>query len=543
VTEAILSNALSLQPGAARSRLAVEQAIAALRVGDAIDAENILRRHLLEQPHDAEALARLAGIAIEQRRMDEATVLLRRAAGAEPSADRRMALVNHLQACGGPALALAEIEALPPSARSGFDVRLTEAALLGMVGDHERQIALYERLTAEFPSNAPLWMGIGNALRTVGRIDQAVAALRRAIALAPSCGEAYWTLANFKSFRFTDRDVSAMRKALRGKLGDGDRLHFDFALGKAFEDRADFVRSFEYYAAGNRLRSAGVRAEEMRVTPFVDRAIATLDRALFERHSGAGCPARDPIFVLGLHRSGSSLIEQILASHPLIEGAGELPVMQQIWERIAQSAVQSGRDPFTALADSESAVFADIGAEYLDRTRAFRLSGRPLFVDKLPANWLNVGLIRLALPNAKIIDARRHPMACGFSNFKQHYAVGVRFAYSLPSIGWFYGDYLRLMRHFDAVQPGAIHHAVNERLIENPEGEVRRLLAFAGVPFDPACLDFHRNPRAVATPSAEQVRRPLNRDGVDAWRPFEPWLGPLKDALGTALDDWLPAPA
>jgi hypothetical protein len=242
--------------------------------------------------------------------------------------------------------------------------------------------------------------------------------------------------------------------------------------------------------------------------------------------------------VVGLHRSGSTLVEQILASHPQIEGTAELSVMQHIWERLARIAALNDRGPFEELMMMDDAEITAIGEEYSDRTRAFRLTNRPHFIDKLPANWIHVGLIRLALPNAKIIDARRHPMACGFSNFKQNYASGVRFSYSLESIGHFYRDYLRYMGHIDQVQPGAVHHILNEDLVDDPEKEVRRMLGFLGVPFDRACLEFHRNKRAVRTPSAEQVRRPINRDGIDSWRLFEAWLGPMKEALGPALQTW-----
>jgi hypothetical protein len=212
--------------------------------------------------------------------------------------------------------------------------------------------------------------------------------------------------------------------------------------------------------------------------------------------------------------------------------------MQNLWDELAALGASNSRNVFEQVAHSDPSVFRKIGEEYLLRTKAYRMEGKRFFVDKLPANWMNVGLIRLALPNAKIIDARRHPMACGFSNFKQHYATGVTFAYSQESIGRFYADYLRLMRHFDAVQPGVIHHVINEKLIDDPEGEVRRMLDYVGVPFDPACLDFHSNKRPVHTPSAEQVRRPINREGVDAWRNYEPWLGELRDSLGESLETW-----
>ena len=533
------------QVSSPKSRLAIEQATAELRSGNVLEAQRLLRERLAADPGDAQVLDKLAELAIAQGRIEETTLLLRRAAGADPTPARQMALVRHAQMNGGPYLTVREIEALPTGLRDSFEVRCIEAAMRGHLGEHDRQIAIYEELVKLNPGNASLLKTVGDALKTVGRMEDAVAALRTAIQVRPTYGEGYWTLSNFKSFRFTDRDISAMNKALRGSLSDEDALHFHFALGKAYEDRSKFAKSFHHYDAGNRIRRAGVAPESMRVTGFVDLATTFYRPELFERHKGAGCQARDPIFVLGLHRSGSTLIEQILASHPLIEGTAELTVIQQIWDRIGRLAALSNRGPFQELLRLDAADLKAIGEEYLDRTRPFRMTDRPFFVDKLPANWLNLGLIRLALPNAKIIDARRHPMACGFSNFKQNYAAGITFSYSLESIGHFYRDYVRFMEHIDRVQPGAVHRVLNEKLIEDPEGETRRLLDHIGVPFDPACLEFHRNKRAIATPSAEQVRRPINSEGVDHWRHYESWLGPLKQALGPALDNWdkLPDPS
>lgn len=522
---------------AGQSQLAVDFATAALRAGDVAEAQRLLRQRLAAAPDDANSLAKLGEIAISHNQVEQATVLLRRASVADPSPGRQMALVLHLQQRVGAAAALQEIEQLPAPVRASFDARATEAAVCGTLGLHDRQIAVYEQLTRDFPGNEALWMCIGNALKTVGRTAEAVGALRRAIAARPTYGEAYWTLANFKSFRFSGHDIAAMKRALRGKLADADALHFNFALGKALEDRDRFEPSFRHYQAGNAIRARSLEPEQLAITPFVNAAMETFTPALFERHRGGGCKAPDPLFVLGLQRSGSTLVEQILASHPLIEGTTELTIIQQIWDRLGRIGNRS-RGPFQIIAALDPAALEQIGAEFLERTRPFRLSGRPLFIDKQPANWMHAGLIRLALPNARIIDARRHPMACGFSNFKQHYATGVTFSYSLEAIGHFYRDYWRFMNHLDQVQPGAIHRIVNERLIDDPEGEVRRLLDFVGVPFDPACLDFHRNPRAVNTPSAEQVRRPINRDGIDYWRHYEPWLGPLREALGPALEHW-----
>jgi tetratricopeptide (TPR) repeat protein len=519
----------------ARSAVSIDRAAAALREGNPALARRMLQDRLLQNPLDADALAKLAEIAAAERQMEEATILLRRAVVADSSPPRRIALILHLQRFASPALAMQEIEALPPALRGRFDVKGIEAGVLGLLGVHDRQIDLYQEMTREDSAKAPLWMSLGNALKTVGRTDEAVSALQRAIGIQPAFGEAWWTLANFKSFRFSDRDIAQMRQALRRKLRDEDALHIHFALGKAYEDRSDYEQSFRHYAEGNALRAKTFLPDQMSVTERVDQSIATFTGEFFKRNARAGCPDTGPIFVVGMHRSGSTLIEQILASHPLIEGTTELGVMNTIRDRLGRLA---GMNSLEAIARLEPAQFAAIGEEYLEKTRPFRQTGRPYFVDKMPTNWANLALIRLALPNARVIDARRHPMACGFSNFKQNYAAGVGFSYSLETIGAFYRDYWRCMRWFDEMQPGAVHRVINERLIEDPEGEVRRMLDYAGVPFNPACLEFHKTERAIRTPSAEQVRRPINREGVDYWRHYEPWLGDLAQALGPALESW-----
>jgi tetratricopeptide (TPR) repeat protein len=518
--------------------LILEQVTAALHAGDRGDAERLLRRHLLDQPQDAAALTKLAELVTKEQRIEEGTMLLRRAAGADPTDEHRLILICHLHRFVGAQPTLEEIAKLPQTLRAEPSVLAIEATCQGSLGNHDRQIAICAQLAKDDPRNPVILKTMGDALKTVGRTDDAIAAVRKAIEARPSYGEGWWTLSNFKSYKFRDCDLSTMRKALRQRLSENDALHIHFALGAAYEQRGNFASSFRHYAAGNALRRKELSAESMRVTSLIDRAVATFEAALFERHKGKGHPANAPIFVVGVHRSGSTLIEQILASHPLVEGTAELSVMPYIWERLGRIAALHNRGPFQELTAMDSAAILAIGEEYIDRTRAFRVTDRPYFIDKLPANWLHVGLIRLALPNAKIIDARRHPMACGFSNFKQNYASGVRFSYGLESVGQFYRDYLRFMDHIDQVQPGAVHHVINEKLIDDPEREVRRMLSFIGVPFDAACLKFYSNKRAVRTPSAEQVRRPINRDGVDSWRPYEEWLEPMKRALGTALDTW-----
>lgn len=527
-----------LLPPAAKSKLVLEQVAAALQAGDRGDANRLLRKHLLEQPLDAAALSKLAELVIGQHSVEEGTMLLRRAAGADATFERRLALISHLHRYVGAEPTLQEIDKLAPAQRDCLDVQAIEAACWGALGDHDRQIAIYDKLTRVAPRNAALWKTMGDALKTVGRTDEAIAAVRKAIEAKPSFGEAWWTLSNFKSHKFDERDIATMRKRLKANVSADDALHFHFALGSAYGQRGDFANSFRHFEAGNSARRKGLRPESMRITGLVDRAIATCTPDLFERHKNAGHPGVGPIFVVGLHRSGSTLVEQILASHPLIEGTAELAVMQQIWERLVRLAALQDRGPFQELLELGDAGIRAIGEEYIERTRAFRKTDRPYFVDKLPANWMHLGLIRLALPNAKIIEARRHPMACGFSNFSQNYASGIRFSYSLESIGHFYRDYVRFMDHMEEVQTGTVHRVLNERLIDDPEGEVRRMLDFIGVPFDPACLRFDRNTRPIQTPSAEQVRRPINSDGVSYWRNYEAWLGPLKEALGPALHSW-----
>jgi tetratricopeptide (TPR) repeat protein len=447
-------------------------------------------------------------------------------------------MIIHLLRYVGAEPALDEIQKLTPVLRTSVDVMAMEAACHGCLGNHDRQVRIYEELLTIDPANAALLKSLGDVLKTVGRTEDAIVAMRRAIEAKPSYGEAWWTLSNFKTYKFSDLDISTMRKMLRRRLSDEEALHFHFALGAAHEQRGEFAISFRHYDAGNALRRKGLHPESMRITPLIDQAVAALGPDFFDRRKGEGCSSADPIFVVGLHRSGSTLIEQILASHRSIEGTTELTVMQHIWERLSRIGSLRGRSPFDELAKLHGPALRSIGEEYLERTRAFRVTDRPFFVDKLPANWLHLALIRLALPNAKIIESRRHPLACGFSNFKQNYASGIRFSYGLESIGHFYRDYARFMDRIEQLQPASVLRVLNERLIDDPEGEIRRMLDFIGLPFDPACLEFHRNKRAVQTPSAEQVRRPINREGVDHWRHYEPWLGPLKSALGPTLESW-----
>jgi tetratricopeptide (TPR) repeat protein len=383
-------------------------------------------------------------------------------------------------------------------------------------------------------------MSYGHALKTVGRQQDGIAAYRRALDLAPSLGEVWWSLANLKTVPFTDADVAAMEEALtRPGLAAEDLYHLHFALGRAYEERKAFEASFRQYDEGNRLRREAIGFDIAEFESFIADSKRLFTAGFFAERAGMGCPDPDPIFILGMPRSGSTLVEQILASHSMVEGTMELPDIPALARRLglgkpgADGAAYPG-----CLADLDAEALAALGREYLERTRIQRKTDRPYFIDKLPNNWAHAGLIRLILPNARIVDARRHPLDCCFSNFKQHYARGQGFSYSLDDMGRYYRSYVDLMAHMDAVLPAPPYRVIHERLVDDPEGEIARLLDHLGLPFEPACLAFHETERAVRTASSEQVRRPINRAGIGQWKPYEPWLDPLKAALGPVLDNW-----
>jgi Sulfotransferase family len=328
----------------------------------------------------------------------------------------------------------------------------------------------------------------------------------------------------------------------RTDLGDDERLQFEFALGKALEDTAEYAESFEHYSRGNALRRRAFNYDGSGNTQLVQRTMTLFSSQFLAARKGFGCPADDPIFVIGLPRSGSTLIEQILASHPDVEGTRELPDIPGFALELG-ILEKPGEPPAypQAIAQLSRRELAALGERYLAQTRPHRLRGTPRFIDKMPSNFFHVGLIHLILPNARIIDARRSPLGCCFSNFKQHFQAGVWFSYDLEDIGHYYRDYVHLMRHFDAVLPGRVHRALYENVVADLEGEVRKLLDYCGLPFREECLRFHETRRVVQTASSEQVRRPLYTEGLDQWRNYEQWLGKLREALGDVLRDY-PAP-
>jgi tetratricopeptide (TPR) repeat protein len=509
------------------------------------EAELLLKRHLKHFPTDVAAIRMLAEVAARLGRLADAETLLARCLELAPgfvAARNNYALVLHRQ--NKTVEALEQVDRLLAVEPRNPVARNLKAAALNRIGEYEQSLGIYEEVLAEYPRQAKVRMSYGHALKTAGRQRESVDAYRRTIELSPQLGEAWWSLANLKTFRFTPAEVEAMRGQLaRTDLSAEDRFHFHFALGKALEDARDFARSFEHYAEGNRLRHAAIHYDADRTSASVRRSRELFSTDFLADRAGAGATAADPIFIVGLPRAGSTLVEQILASHSLVEGTMELPDITAIAQSLTRprETGESARYP-EVVAPLGHAQLQALGEQYLAQTRIQRKTAAPFFIDKMPNNWAYIGLILLILPNAKIIDARRHPLSCCFSGFKQHFARGQHFSYSLEDIGRYYRDYVELMAHIDAVLPGRVHRVVYERMVEDTETEVRRLLEYCGLPFEDACLRFYENERAVRTASSEQVRQPIFRDAVEHWRNYEPWLGPLKSALGPVLDTYPDAP-
>jgi len=521
------------------------EAAAALVANDLPVAQARLAAHLQRFPTDVAALRMQAEVFARLRRIVDALRLLERCLELAPGFDAaRHNYAMLLNRNGRAQTALEHVEQLLAKAPRDPGYRNLQAAILANLGDYTETIRVYEELLKEHPGQAKMWMSYGHALRTTGRLAESVAAYRRAIALAPTLGEAYWSLANLKTLHFTEEDARAMRAALgHGHLGDEDRLHFEFALGKMREDQAVYGESFAHYARGNALRRKSYPYSADENSDFIRRSKALFTAEFFASRAGSGCPAPDPIFIIGLPRAGSTLLEQILASHSLVEGTMELPDVPRTAHELNTRGREAGKPFPEILAGLKPTELDALGASYLESTRIQRKSGALFFIDKNPNNCQYVGLILLMLPNARVIDARRHPLACGFSCFKQHFARGQSFTYDLKDLGRYYRDYVELMAHFDRALPGRIHRVIYETVVADTETEVRRLLAYCHLPFEEQCLRFYETERAVRTPSSEQVRQPIFHEALEHWRNYEPWLLPLKEALGPVLSEYPAVPA
>ena len=504
-------------------------------------AERLLRERLKRSPTDVAAMRMLAELGTRLGRYRDSEALLARCLELSPSftgARHNLAIVLYRQQKG--AEAIGHIERLMAAEPGEPAYRTLLAACLGLVGEYQRSIDVYEALLARHGAQPRVQLAYGHALRAAGRRDDAIAAYHEALRLAPGTGEAYWSLANLKTERFSGAEQAAMAEALaRPEATDDDRLHLHYALGKALEDGGDFARSFAHYSEGARLRRAKVPHDAEAVAALAARTRAVFTPELYAGRKDAGFHDPSPIFIVGLPRAGSTLVEQILASHSSVEGTMELPDIITIARDLGHGRKTAASPSYPDIvAGLSSEALAALGETYIARTRIHRKRGRPFFIDKLPHNFQHLGLIRLILPRAKVIDVRRHPMAAGFAVFKQHFARGQTFSCDLGDIGRYYRDYVDVMRHFGEVQPGAVHRVVYEDLVAHTEGEVRALLAYCGLAFEPACLRFYETERPVRTASSEQVRRPIFRDALEHWRNYEPWLGPLKTALGETAQSW-----
>jgi tetratricopeptide (TPR) repeat protein len=504
------------------------EAALAIAAGRMAVAYPILAERLKRDPGDVAALRLMAMLAMATGRDADALKMLdaalERAPGYEAGWRTLAELLHHLP----PATALGAIaqrRALRPGV-PGY--QSLHAGMLERTGDYDAAIQAYRAMLARDPSLAGIWITLGHALKTIGDSAGAVDAYRRSIALRPDSGEPWWALADLKSFRFTPEDLAAMEALLaRSDLGESDRAHVEFAIGRALEDAGDPAQSFAHYAEGNRLRHRTTPHDPTAIETEREAAARLFTPVFFAERAGAGSPAADPIFIVGLPRSGSTLVEQILASHSAIEGTRELGDLPEIVRGIALSGAAKRMRYPEMLASLSPAELTKLGEVYLERTRCQRRSGKPHFIDKLPANFRHVGLIRLILPNARVIDMRRDLPGCGFSIFKQQFASGFTFGYDLADIAEQYRGYEAMMALWDAVLPGFVHRVDYTALVADTEGAVRHTLDYLGLAFEPACLDFHRNARPVRTPSGDQVRQPIFREGLEGWKRFEPWLGPL----------------
>ena len=510
--------------------------------GDLAAAERLIRAFLLQHGHDVEAMRLLARIANAREALDDAQLLLESVLELAP--DYRAARFDYAQLLVDRHLyrqAQEQADRLLTEDPTERSYRVLKAMTFVGLGQQEHAIEIYRQLLPGATQPAELHLSIAHALKTLGHREEAIAEYRTAAAARPGYGDAYWSLANLKTYRFEQDELARMQAAeAAATVSADDRAHLCFALGKALEDREQFASSFEYYARGNALKRAQsrYRPELIELNTRLQREVCT--RELFARHTGGGAAARDPIFVVGLPRSGSTLVEQILASHSAVEGTQELADVPRLVAGL-QGRDWDPEDPHypAVLAQLGAGEFRRLGGQYLSDTRIYR-TGRAHFIDKMPNNFRHVGLIHLMLPQARIIDVRREPMACCFGNLTQLFAKGQEFSYSIEDIARYYRTYLELMRHWDTVLPGRVLRVHYEDLVDDLEGGVRRLLQHCELEFEPACVEFHRTERSVRTASSEQVRQPLYREGLDQWRRYEPWLTPLREALGDAITSYRP---
>ncbi|WP_444908423.1 sulfotransferase [Microbulbifer sp. SSSA008] len=503
-------------------------------------AEQLCRSFLQKNKHHPEAMRLLALIGAELGVLDDADFLLESCLEMNPHFHQaRFDYIGVLRKRQKFAAALAQARMLRDG-QGGQQSDILFATQCAMVGDYQTALQIYDQVLAESPRLHGVLLQRGHALKTIGEADQAINAYRASYESRPDFGDAYWSLANMKTYRFDDAEIEQMQELQGGPATEReDRYHLCFSLGKALEDRGQYTESFSWYELGNGLKQQECQYSIEQNRRDTDLQIAHCTPELFSKNLNSGFNSPDPIFIVGLPRAGSTLLEQILASHPQVDGTFELHNILASARRLDGRRRTSDEPRYPGVLQALSAdQLAQIGQRYIEETAIHR-GKAAFFIDKMPNNFRHIGLIQLALPNAKIIDARRHPMACCFSGFKQLFAEGQEFTYGLEQIGEYYHDYVRLMDHWDQVLPGKVLRVHYENVVNDLEGQVRRLLDYCGLPFAEECLEFHRTERAVRTPSAEQVRQPIYRSGTDQWKHFESELEPLKEILSEELEAYL----
>ena len=509
-----------------------------LQEGKLAKAEQLCRAFLQRNGHHVEAMRLLAEIGMKFNAYDEAEFLLESCKVLEPgNVSAHFDYVKVLRKRQKYELALAEAKELRAKEPGNPEFEMLYANESIAIGEFDEALLIYEALLSSMPTNPGINLTYGHALKTVGRQDDAIGAYRRAYQAKPDYGDAFWSLANLKTYRFDDAEITQMREREASALvALEDRYHLCFALGKALEDRGDHAEAFAYYERGNQLKRDELRYTPERLTKDMALQRELVTRDLLDRFAGAGCQAPDPIFIVGLPRAGSTLLEQILASHSMVEGTMELPNILALAHRLDRRRLISEEPEYPGnLAELSAEDLTGFGDEYIRETRIYRKAGKPFFIDKMPNNFRHIGLIKLILPNAKIIDARRSAMGCCFSGFKQLFAEGQEFTYGLREIGTYYRDYVQLMDHWDKALPDEVLLVRYEEVVADLETQVRRLLDFCGLPFEEGCIRFHETDRAVRTASSEQVRQPIYKSGVDQWEKFSPYLDPLREILGPEL--------
>ena len=526
----------------------LQKAAAAMIKNDIAVAERVLKKHLMGKPTDVSAIRMLAEVAMRAGRDRDADNLLQRCLELAPGfTAARFNYALLLQRREDVQGALVQIKICLEAEPDRPNYRNLYAVILGRTGEFARASEIYAQLQSEYPENARVLLSYGHVLKTEGRQEESVAAYRKSIELNPQLGEAYWSIANLKTSMFDQNDRAEMeRQVADSELDDKDRWHFHFSLGKAYEDAEEYERSFQHYSAGNALHLSIQGYDTDANTRRIERLKLGFSQKFFDNIAGKGCEAADPIFIIGMPRAGSTLLEQILACHSAIEGTSELSDMISLTRDLKDDAEEADWGDTAAqalvLARKSSAELRALGEQYIESTRIHRKTDRPLFIDKMPNNLFNIGVIHSILPNAKIIDARRHPMGCSFSNFKQFYARGQNFSYDLEHIGRYYRNYVKFMAHIDEVLPGRVHRVFYENTVADTETVVRDMLEYCGLEYEPACLRFFESERPVRTPSSEQVRQPIYKQGTEQWQHYEEWLDPLKTALGDVLEAYPAVP-